>query len=31
MRMCRMLEPASVGLKGVKAPYGLGIPMSSGM
>lgn len=28
--MCRMVDPVSLGLKGVD-PYGLGMPMSSGM
>ena len=29
--MCRIVDPASEGLKGAWEPYGLGMPMSSGM
>ena len=29
--ICRMEDPDSLGLKGAWEPYGLGIPMSSGI
>mmetsp|Transcript_31318 Transcript_31318/g.56837 ORF Transcript_31318/g.56837 Transcript_31318/m.56837 type:complete len:213 (+) Transcript_31318:95-733(+) len=31
LRMCRMVDPVSEGLKGEKPPYGFGIPRLSGM
>ena len=31
LRVCLMVVPSSDGLKGCSAPYGFGIPMSSGM
>lgn len=31
IRMCRIVVPPSVGLKGPSPPYGLGMPTSSGM